>query len=409
MKRQVKTKKLVKRKSQKRLKRKVNFKKKLHKKIKYILVKQLLWPKSIANFAAWITCALLSATGVWHKKIAQSIEGDVLVESTERRIQRFFGKFIINYHFFSVMLYSLLGIKGKLAIILDRTNWDYGKKHINIFVAAALYKRIGLLQNFAVPLAWEVFDKKGNSNTQERKKLMTRIFCVVGKENIEVVLADREFIGDEWLNFLHVNGIPFIVRIKKMMFVEYGGKRVNALGLVSSVKYNKKLQFDVLLNGIPIKLAATRSVDGELVIVAASMDVVGDPLDQYRLRWMIELFFKSAKTKGFNIEETHMTDPAKIKSIFAFVALASVCAVIAGDMRQQFKKIPIKNHGRPKFSLFTYGLDFFRAIFRGVAPSRMLGAAKNIFLPDDFEAPTFRVVEEEMGFDEKRVFTLVEG
>jgi len=30
-------------------------------------------------------------------------------------------------------------------------------------------------------------------------------------------------------------------------------------------------------------------------------------------------------------------------------------------------------------------------------------------LPDDFEAPTFRVVEEEMGFDEKRVFTLVEG
>ena len=346
--------------------RKKSFKKMLHKSIRTVLLNHLGWHKSIVNFVATVVCALLSATGIWHKKIAQASEGDAQVCSTVRRLQRFFSSFVINYHCVSVMLYRLLGMKGKVTIILDRTNWDYGESHINIFVAAALFQQAGIHQSFALPLVWEVFDKKGNSNTLERKQLMTRLFNVVGKENIDVVLADREFIGDEWIQFLHANNIPFIIRVKKIMFVEYMGKRVNILGLVVLVKYKQKLKFNVKISGIDVQLVATRSVDGELVVVIASCCITYDPLDQYKLRFMIELFFKSTKTKGFNLEETHMTDPARIKSLFFFIALASICAVQAGVIRHQFKKIPIKNHGRPTYSLFTYGLDFLRELFRGV-------------------------------------------
>ena len=393
----------------KQLKKKLNFKKKLRLNIRTVLVKHLCWPKSISNFIAHVVCALLSISGVWHKKIAQAADGDALVESTERRIQRFFCDFVINYHCFSVMLYQLMGVKNKLTIILDRTNWDYGKSHINIFVAAALYQQAGMHQTFALPLVWEVFDKKGNSNTAERKQLMTRLFKIVGKENIEVVLADREFIGDEWTSFLHENKIPFIVRIKKNMLVEYQGNRVSVMLLFASVKHNQRMRFNVTLNGIPVHLAGTRSIDGELVIVAASMDVSGDPLDRYRLRWMIELFFKSAKTKGFNIEETHMTDPVRIKRLFALVALASACAVAAGVVRHHFKKIPIKNHGRPEFSIFTYGLDFIRELFRGVDPTRIFGISKKKLL---LNRPRDHISF--VGFcffvnDEKPVFALIEG
>jgi len=307
------------------------------------------------------------------------------------------------------MIHQLLGIKGKLTIILDRTNWDYGESHINIFVAAVLYQQAGMHQNFAVPLAWEVFDKKGNSNTIERRRLMRQLFKVVGKKNIEVVLADREFIGDEWLNFLHENEIPFIVRIKKMMFVEYLGKRINALGLFALVKYKEKLLFNVKLNNVPVQLAGTRSVDGALVIVAASMNVAGDPLDQYRLRWMIELFFKSAKTKGFNIEETHMTKPVRIKSMFALVALASACAVLAGAVRHHLKKIPVKNHGRPEFSLFTYGLDFIQELFRGTDPSRLVGTNKKKLHLNRPRDCCLSLDFDFLSLSQKRVFALVES
>ena len=345
-----------------------NSKKKFLKGLKRTLTKNFGWKKSMASIVATLVCGLISVGGVWHKKLAQSMNSENQVESDIRKIQRFFCKAYINYHFFSLMLFQMMDFRRKVTIILDRTNWDYGKSHINIFVAAAIYKYPGLSQSFAVPLVWEVFNKKGNSHTQERKLLMQKLLDIVGKNNIEMILADREFIGNEWMQFLDENKIPYIIRIKQNMYVEYKGKRIQVLTLCSTVSYRRKLKFNVVIDGLEVQLCATRSIEGELVIVAASMDIADDPLDQYRLRWLIELFFKSIKSKGFNLEETHMTDPERIKTLFSLIALTTLLTVQAGIVRHHFKKIPIKNHGRPTFSLFTYGLDFLRALFRGTIP-----------------------------------------
>ena len=153
------------------------------------------------------------------------------------------------------------------------------------------------------------------------------------------------------------------------MYVMHDGKRVNASSLFTEVKYNEKLLYSVTLNDIQVQLAGTRSIEGELVVVIASMEVPGDLLSTYRLRWLIELFFKSIKSQGFNIEDTHMTDPARIKLLFALISYATVLVVQAGMIRNHVKKIKIKNHGRPTFSLFTYGLDLWRTLFRGTVPS----------------------------------------
>jgi hypothetical protein len=65
------------------------------------------------------------------------------------------------------------------------------------------------------------------------------------------------------------------------------------------------------------------------------------------------------------MEETHMTDPDRVKGLMAIIAVASSLAIAAGRFRSQIKKIPIKKHGHPAYSIFTYGLDLLRAIFRG--------------------------------------------
>jgi hypothetical protein len=185
---------------------------------------------------------------------------------------------------FHIWLYNKLEINGKVTIIIDRTNWKYGRKHINIFVATVLYQYPGSSQSSTVPIVWEVLNKSGTSNTRERTSLMQRVIAIVGKQNIEAVLADREFIGEEWVKFLHEYTIPFIIRIRNTMYVEYAGKRVNALGLFSKVKYKEKLKYNVTINGMPVQLAATRSIEGELVVVIASMSITDDPLNQYRMR-----------------------------------------------------------------------------------------------------------------------------
>jgi hypothetical protein len=123
-------------------------------------------------------------------------------------------------------------------------------------------------------------------------------------------------------------------------------------------------EFKVKLGSLEVRLAATRADDGEFVIVIAPRYFRGELLKRYRMRWLIELYFKSIKSLGFNLEETHMTDPDKIKGLMAAIAVASALAVAAGRFRHQVKKIKIKKHGRPEYSIFTYGLDFLRAIIR---------------------------------------------
>lgn len=335
-------------------------KKKFKKKLEAILVKHLEVKKSTVLFTCDAVASMLKYGSVMHKKIALSIEKETLYESQIRRVERFFAEreLNVNVSFFK-MLYEASSITEKVTVLIDRTNWDFGKKHINILVASIVWN------NSALPIVWKVFDKKGNSNTSERKNLIKALDKVIGIENIEAILGDREFIGNEWFQFLNSRNVPFIIRLKSNLYVtSKSGERVKVGNLMRIVEQKRIRKIEgFTINGIPIVLAATRSTNDELVIVAASKNVSGNILSYYRVRWLIELFFKSIKSKGFNFEETHMSDPERISQLFAIVALASLLIVKAGALRALFKKIPVKNHERRLFSVFTYGLDFLQLIF----------------------------------------------
>ncbi|MBK8534608.1 MAG: transposase [Candidatus Competibacteraceae bacterium] len=60
-----------------------------------------------------------------------------------------------------------------------------------------------------------MLDKRGNSNTQERIDLLAGFIKQFGKISILGLLADREFVGEKWFNYLKNEGIDFIIRIKK--------------------------------------------------------------------------------------------------------------------------------------------------------------------------------------------------
>jgi hypothetical protein len=335
------------------------------------LMEKMGWSFGNADKASDVTIGLLTSGGVWHKKIAQGIISEHLTWSEIRRIQRFFETMVIDYKAFGKMICSMLALGYKVRIILDRTNWKFGKKNINIFVATVICDNFESKQSFAVPIVWEMLEKQGISNTAERKTIMQQVMDIVGRDNIEVVMGDREFIGEEWISFLLDEMLPFIMRIRGSIYVEYKGKKALVKTLCKDLRIGEKREWIVKLNGKKIRLAATLSKDGELVAVIASLDVQGSLLTEYRLRWLIELFFKSIKSRGFNIEETHMTDPSKIKVLFAMLAYATALSVQAGIVRDYFDPIEIKNHGRPTYSLFTYGFDVIREMMRGAIPRFM--------------------------------------
>ncbi len=57
-------------------------------------------------------------------------------------------------------------------------------------------------QGVAFPLFWWMLDKQGNSNTDERIDLMGEFFLAFPQVEVEDFCADREFMGEEWFEYL---------------------------------------------------------------------------------------------------------------------------------------------------------------------------------------------------------------
>lgn len=49
----------------------------------------------------------------------------------------------------------------------------------------------------AIPLFWTVLNKEGTSSSKDRMSLLRRVIKKLGPEKIQVLLADREFIGEQ--------------------------------------------------------------------------------------------------------------------------------------------------------------------------------------------------------------------
>ena len=75
---------------------------------------------------------------------------------------------------------------SQLILTIDRTQW----KNNNIFVIAVIYKKL------ALPIYWQVFQKKGPTNLAEQKALTKPVLQLLKKYKL-VVIGDREFHGVE--------------------------------------------------------------------------------------------------------------------------------------------------------------------------------------------------------------------
>ena len=267
----------------------------------------------------------------------------------------FFSGFKIDYDMIAGFSFGLFFVPSSpLYLTIDRTNWQWGKSDINILTLGIVYK------GMAIPIFWMLLDKKGNSDTAERTALMQKFIARFGKERIAGILADREFIGTDWFGWLLSERIPFYIRIKKNLWT------TNSRGLAVKMNvlfYNlRPLSQHVLYGqrkvmGHAMYLAALGMPDGELLIVATS-ESPGNAIEIYGLRWEIETLFGCLKGRGFNFEDTHGTEPERIKGIFVLLSVAFCWAHKTGEWRHEVEPICLKTHGRPAVSWFRYGLDY---------------------------------------------------
>ena len=289
--------------------------------------------------------------------VAQVFSGSAQSDSNYKRLQRFLRGFTLDYAQCAKVLAHRLCPDNTWVLCLDRTNWDFGITKINFLVLAVAH------QGIAIPLFWVLLPKKGNSNTEERKQLIDRFLSVFGVEKIAYITADREFRGKDWLQYLVDHQIPFCLRIPNNTKVEnkYANRRLPVSRLFSlrqgeQMSLNKRRS----IWGIEVYLSCVLGHKGWVII--ASNDQPKTAITRYAVRWSIETLFGCLKSRGFDLERTHLRHAERLEKLFFVLALTFTWCFSLGIWQNDLKPIRYKKHGRRSVSLFRYGMDYLHRV-----------------------------------------------
>lgn len=323
-----------------------------------ISVSKIQWNKSRQKFIFSYLCALIEAGNVMFHEAALRLNGACEQASNLRRIQRFYADFEMDYDQVALLIASYLPMR-KFKLCLDRTNWQFGEQNINIMVLTVRYAGTG------IPLLFSMLDKQGCSNTGERIDLLERFIRLFGANRIACLIADREFVGEKWYEYLLKNNIRFYLRIPKHHHITYQGSEGKIESFAADLPLNQPVHLDdIEIQGCHLSMGLSK-IDQQEYMAVLTNGRAHKAIDTYKQRWSIEVFFQQAKTRGFNLEQTHLKDLDRIAKLFAMLSIAFCWIIIIGVWTERHQKpIKIQNHLYADHSMFRIGWDAFRFAYR---------------------------------------------
>jgi hypothetical protein len=322
------------------------------------LAQNVAWNRARINFLARFLVAVLQVKTVNLAQVASVFAGRAQPSSHYKRIQRFLRHFALPYAQLARLVVRLIGVPAPWVVTIDRTDWYLGETPLNVLVLGIAHRGV------AFPLLWRVLPKKGCSDTRERIELVEEFVELFGRASLRYLCADREFISVGWFAYLRRERLAFRIRVRANTKITNGrGQSVQARHLFRSQRIGRAvlLKGARRLLGQELFVAGLRRCDGEYVIVCAP-DESEALLEEYARRWEIETLFGCLKTRGFCLEETHVTDTERLRKLVGLLALAFCWAHLAGEWLAHQEPLQIKKHGRLAKSIFRHGFDHLRRI-----------------------------------------------
>lgn len=277
----------------------------------------------------------------------------------------------------------LLESKSKIKYLtLDGTSWELGDKKIHLITLCIVYEGV------SIPIWWEELDKKGHSNFKERKRVIREASKTLNLSGL-VLLADREYIGRDWFNYLTNKKIGFIIRLKAKTYcteINEASQRAKTEDIFQKARYSKLVHMALFrkyrkrgvgkrfrLYGktytfVVIKNTKEDPKEPLLYFISTLKDRI-EVVKTYPIRWTIECCFKHLKTNGFDLEAMNFKDPLKIMLMMAITSFLYVLCIIEGLKQLKVKKkSDWKKYKCGKItlavSIFAKGLDYLNNKFR---------------------------------------------
>ena len=142
-----------------------------------------------------LVCRLIQVRSVNLTKLACSLPGLAQIDSPYRRLPRFLSSEVSPSVFTQLIVSKVVRPDQPQLLVMDRIHWRLGRTDLNVLGVGLVY------QGVSIPLEYQSLQKPGNSNTDERKRILTQVLAYLDP-GVCGVVADREFIGRDWFAFL---------------------------------------------------------------------------------------------------------------------------------------------------------------------------------------------------------------
>lgn len=177
--------------------------------------------------------ALCTVQTVCLSKLAAAFDNRA---SSESSFQRFLAQMVLDLDAVAGYLKSRIPVDGPYTLTMDRTNWKFGDVNINALVLSIAY------DHMSFPILFRLLPKRVNSNFKERINIMERFIRLFGRDSIKCLVADREFVGNEWFKWLNDNAIQYHIRIRDNFWVEdpRAGRKIRAQHIFANLKHGEE-------------------------------------------------------------------------------------------------------------------------------------------------------------------------
>jgi len=316
------------------------------------------------NTLALLICGIVDAQHVQFDKIAAHVPiGKRKTESLITRFRRFVKHETITTEalwlpFASAVLAGLT--HAPLTILLDGTTAGRG---CVVLMASLVYR------SRAIPLLWMVVKgKKGHLAEELHCALICRLREVIPAQADVMLLGDGEFDGTQLQATIRQSNWHYVCRTSSNILI-FAQERVFTVGdlplkrgeavAIADVQMTAKRYGPLLLIGL------WEAKHAEPLYLITSLTDAEVAVERYRLRFRIECMFADHKSRGFQIDKSHLAAPERLGRLLIATSLAYLwvhaIAIFAldHDWVQQFHR-----KDRCDLSLFQIGLRAIRYALR---------------------------------------------
>ncbi len=190
----------------------------------------------------------------------------------------------------------------------------------------------------ALPLAWIVRKcPKGHSPEALHIELVKLVSELIPEETKVVFLGDGEFDGTHLQETMNEVGWFYACRTAKSTVTTWEGMKFNLDFLGSSIKPGriselKEAQFTKDAYGPVTALCCSAKGEKEPLYLVSNLPSSEGAITYYKKRFRIETFFSDQKSRGFNIQKSHLEDPQRMSRLLIASCLAYIWIVYLGSL-----------------------------------------------------------------------------